>query len=155
MTDFEYRMCELQADIFEKSLEKFDCSSPFFIAKYMNSKKAEDLDDTNDNYNYCSVNSALRTLEEAYPSLKEDGNIKYPASVIRWIGYIYRAWSIITHKSSSKLYKQMKAERLLGLYDVFHTFGIDYCVDRLEELVNDAMPKKDYYEIFKEVMLQN
>ena len=155
MTGFELRMCELQADIFEKALSEFDCSSPFFIAKFMNSKKAEELDDENSLYNYCTPVAAIEELEEAYPSLKVYGNAKYPVPVIRWIGYIYRAWSIITHKSSSKLYKQMKAERLLGLYEVFHTFGVDYCIDRLEELVNDAIPKKDYYEIFKEVMLQN
>lgn len=135
MKDFDYRMCELQADIFERSLEAFECSSPFFIATYMNSTKAEDLDDKNDNYNYCSVNSAIRTLENECPALQIKGNIKYPAPVIRWIGYIYRAWSIITDKTSSQLFNQMNDEVLVGLYDTFHTFGIEYCIARLEELV--------------------
>ena len=124
MTEHELRMCELQADIFEASVDEFSCSSSFFVSKFMNSKKAEDLDDINDFYNYCTTRSALNTLEEAYPSLRSSKGNKYPESVIRWMGYIYRAWSIISHKSSSKIYKQMKAERLSGLYDVFHTFGV-------------------------------
>lgn len=154
MNVIEQRMCELQADIFENSTRRFNCSSSFFIARFMNSKYAKELDNTNDPYNYYSPNCVLDGLEGTYPSLKEYLGEKYPANVLRWIGYIYRAWSIIKKMDSSKIYKYFKAEAMYSLYDSFHTFGIDYCITRLEELVAEKYgQKKSDYEIFKDVMI--
>ena len=151
----EQRMCELQADLFELSLRRFKCSSSFFIARFMNSKSAKDLDNVDDPYNYYSPNSILDALESAYPSLKSESENKYNAQVMRWIGYIYRSWVILKHRSSYDIYKLMKAEKMLALYDTFHTLGIDYCIERLEEIVNAEIGQhRSDYEIFKEIMLQ-
>lgn len=156
MTIIEQRMCELQADIFENSIRRFNCSSSFFIARFMNSKYAKELDNTDDPYNFYSPNCVLDGLENTYPSLKEYQGQKYTQNVLRWIGYIYRAWSIIKKKSSSEIYKHLKGEEMYSLYDSFHTFGIDYCVTRLEEIVNEKIGRqKTDYEIFKEIMKNN
>ena len=155
MNVLEQKMCELQAGIFEFSLRRFNCSSPFFIARFMNSKFAKDLDNIDDPYNYFSPNYILEGLESAYPSLKTYQGDKYSPQVIRWIGYIYRSWSIIKRRTSSDIYKVFKVEKLFSLYDSFHTFGVEYCVDRLEELVlEEKGQQKTDYEIFKEVMLK-
>lgn len=155
MNVLEQKMCELQADIFEYSLRRFHCSSPFFVARFMNSKYAKDLDNIDDPYNYFSPNCILDGLEKDYPSLKTYQGNKYVPQVIRWIGYVYRSWSIIKKRDSSDIYKVFKAEKLYSLYDSFHTFGIEYCIDRLEELVSEEKgQQKSDYEIFKEVMMR-
>ena len=154
MNIHEQRMCELQADLFERSQERFKCSSIFFIARFMNSRSAKELDDINNPYNYYSPNYIFDALNYLYPSLNEKNGEKYPPNVMRWIGYIYRAWSITTKRSSSEIYKLFKADKLLALYSSFHTFGVDYCVERLEEIVKANLgQQKSDYEIFKEIML--
>ena len=153
MSEHEQRMCELQASIFEESIKRFSCSSSFFIARFMNGRNAKELDDINNCYNYYSVNYVLDALDYLYPSLKERIGDKYLPKVMRWIGYIYRAWSIIKKRSSYDLYKLMKADKLLMLYESFHTFGVEYCVDRLEEIINESISQtKSDYEIFKEIV---
>ena len=119
----------------------------------MHSEITKELDNTDDPYNYYSPNCVLDALESAYPSLKSYQGDKYPTHLIRWIGYIYRAWSIIKKIDSSEIYKLFKAERMYSLYDSFHTFGIDYCVDRLQGMINEIIgQQKSDYEIFKEIM---
>ena len=154
MNEHEQRMCELQASIFESSIKRFSCSSSFFIARFMNGVNAKELDDIDNHYNYYSPNYILDALNYLYPSLNQKNGDKYSPSVMRWIGYVYRAWSIIAKRSSYDIYKLLKAEKLLSLYDSFHTFGVEYCVERLEEIVNSSIIEaKNDYEIFKEVML--
>ena len=156
MNEHEQRMCELQACVFEHSIERFSCSSSFFIARFMNGANAKELDDIDNQYNYYSPNYILDALDSMYPSLNQKEGEKYSPSILRWIGYIYRAWSIISKRSSYDIYKYLKAEKLLSLYDSFHTFSAEYCVDRLEEIVNENKSQtKSDYEIFKEVMLSN
>lgn len=49
-----------------------------------------------------------------------------------------------------QIIKDINADKMFSLYDVFHTFDVEYCVDRLEELVKEQNDKKvDDYEIFK------
>lgn len=153
MNEHEQRMCELQACIFEESIKRFSCSSSFFVARFMNGTNAKELDEIDNHYNYYSPNYVLDALNYLYPSLNQKNGAKYSSSIMRWIGYVYRAWSIITRKSSYEIYKRIKAEKLLSLYDSFHTFSVEYCVERLEEIVkeSDSEAKTDY-EIYKEVV---
>ena len=155
MNDHEQRMCELQAEIFENSIKRFSCSSSFFIARFMNGANAKELDDKDNSYNYYSPNYILDALTYLYPSLNNKEGEKYPIHIMRWIGYVYRAWSIISKRSSYDIYKIIKSDKLLSFYDSFHTFGIDYCIERLEEIANEGLAqKKSDYEIFKEIMLK-
>ena len=153
MNTHEQRLCELQADIFESSAEVFKCSSPYFVARFMKSAIVNKLDNTSDSYNYMSITSMLFMLRLEYPSLCKKEGLHYPPQVLRWIGYIYRAYSILKKRGSHKIYKQLKVEKLLTLYEAFHTFSVEYCVDQLEILINEKneTPKSDY-EIFKLVM---
>ncbi len=158
MTTHEQLMCELQADVFEKSLNIFNCSSSFFISKFMYSDIAKQLDDIDNPYNYLSLESILLSLERQYPSLNKSGEEKYTSQVLRWLGYIYRAWAILKHHKTSYIYKYMKADKMVGLYDSFHTFGVEYCVDRLEELLLENNPHflndDEVYSLFKKMRLE-
>ena len=154
MNEHEQRMCELQANVFEQSTTRFSCSSSFFIARFMNGINAKELDAIDNSYNYYSPNYILDALNYLYPSLNQKNGDKYSAAIMRWIGYVYRAWSIIKKRSSYDIYKLIKAEKLLSLYDSFHTFSVEYCVERLEDIAKESVSQaKSDYEIFKEVML--
>lgn len=159
MTIHEQLMCELQADVFEQSTNRFKCGSSFFVSKFMYSELAKELDDIDNPYNYSSAESILNALEKEYPSLNKEGDKKYSKESLRWLGYIYRAWSIIKHKHSSYLYKYTKAEQMFALYDSFHTFGVEYCVDKLEELANEIRPQpltdEEMYQLYKKIKLED
>ena len=149
-------MCEMQADFFSLANQKLPCSSPFFIARFMNSETTKELDNMDDYYNFISPQNLLVKMKCEYPSLKKEGKIKYPDDVMHWIGYVYRAWVTLKKRSSYKVYKIIDAEEMASLYNAFHTYSIDYCVERLEELALERKgPIKSDYQIFKEIMEQN
>ena len=151
MNIHEQRMCEMQEELFSLSVDRFTCGSPYFIFKFMLSELAKELDNIDDPFNYISPNNAITILAECYPSLSNTTAQKYPKKVIGWIGYIYRAWSIIKNKKSADIYKAIKSDKMLSLYDVYHTFSPEYCVDALEELVKEDEESIDSYEIFKTI----
>ena len=157
MNTHEQRMCELQGDLFELSSSRFSCGSSIFISRFMYSDLAKELDNIDDPYNFISPNNMISIMAEKYPSLNEKGGNKYPKEVLRWIGYIYRAYSIIKKQYSYKIYRLLKAEKLLPLYDSFHTFSPEYCVERLDEIIQQNNPSsiEDEYMIFKSIMMNN
>ena len=154
MTTHEQRMCESQASFFEMSYDAFNCGSPLFISRFMNSDVAKQLDNVDDCYNFISPNNLITIMAMQFDSLSSTKGSKYPKKVLHWIGYTYRAWSLLKHKKSSSIYKDCPAEKLLSLYEVFHTFSIEYCIDRLEEIINQNKPQYDDYTIFRKVMLE-
>ena len=156
MNAHEQRMCELQADFFELSLERFSCGSEVFVFRFMHSDFAKDLDKIDDCYNFISPNNLISLMKEKYESLSITKGEKYPALVMRWIGYIYRAYCIINKTSSNRVYKDLKAETLLSLFNSFHTFSPEYCVERLKEIVDqDKKDTRTDYEIYKAIMEEN
>lgn len=154
MNGHEQMMCELQAEAFELSVGIFKCGSALFISRYMNSDIAKKLDKTNDPYNYSSPNTLITTMATLYRSLNESDGEKYPQKVMHWIGYIYRAYTLITKNTSSNIYKIIKAEKMLSLYETYHTFSPEYCVDRLKELTKESIIKLDDYEVYKQIREQ-
>lgn len=154
MNTHEQRMCEMQADLFEYSTERFSCGSSFFVARFMNSEMAKELDDIDNPYNFISPNNMIMIMNSLYPSLTNNVGQIYPKKVMRWIGYVYRAWSIIKKRYSYKIYKSVKTEKMLSLYDSFHTLSIESCVERLDEMFCDNLPLEDY-EIFKQIKNQS
>lgn len=152
MNEHEQKMCEMQGEFFELSKSSFLCSSPFFVAKFMYSELAKKLDNIEDPYNFIGPSNMIFVMKGLFPSLNIEGYNKYPSRVLHWMGYIYRAYCLIKKKTSSWIYKELKAEELFVLYDSFHTFSPEYCVERLEELINERKPAPlTDYEIFKQI----
>ena len=152
MNIHEQRMCEMQGEFFELSVERFKCSSFLFVSRFMNSDIAKRLDEIDDPYNFISPNNLISLMSINFPSMNAEIGNKIPAKVMKWIGYIYRAWSIIKRKESSIIYKSIKTEQLFSLYDSFHTFSPEYCVDRLEEMIKENSENNlTDYEIFRQI----
>lgn len=154
MNAHEQRMCEMQGEFFALSTNRFSCSSALFISRFMYSELAKELDQVDDPYNFNSPNHLIFTMATLYPSLNKEQGARMTEKVMRWLGYTYRAWSIVKHKESSWIYKNMKAERMLTLYDAFHTFSPEYCVDQLEQIVseNNNHVLSDY-EVYKRIRI--
>ena len=154
MTDHDERMCELQADVFELSAERFSCGSEYFASRFMHSQAAKRLDNVRDLYNYSTPETLLLEMAFAYPSLDSKKGKKLPSHVLRWIGYVYRAFCIEKKWFSADLYKELKAEELYGLYDSFHTFSVEYCVGRLFDLIIERRGgQKSDYEIYRAIRI--
>ena len=154
MNAHEQRMCEMQGEFFALSTKRFSCGSALFISRFMYSELAEELDQVDDPYNFISPNNLISTMASRYPGLSNEQGTLMTEKVMHWMGYIYRAWSIIKHKESSWIYKRMKAERMAALYDTFHTFSPEYCVDRLEQIVNEnSSPVLSDYEVYKQIRI--
>ena len=152
MTDVEQMMCELQGELFELSIDNFSCSSDYFISKFMQSNLARNLDDVDNPYNFLSPHNCIAFLKNDYPSLSQKQGEQYPKYVLHWIGYVYRAISIIKKRTSIMIYRQLKTSELYSLYNSYHTMSIEYCVDRIEESLIEKYGKpKSHYEIFKSI----
>ena len=152
MDEHQQRMCETQGELFELAAETLPCSSAYFISRFMYSEEAKDMDLIESLYNHLSPMQRMDGMLKAYGSLTKKKGEVYPRSVLHWMGYIYRAWSILTRKTSSEIYKKMKAKRLYGFYDVYHTFAPEYAVERLEEiLTQEEGPRPSDYEVYKAI----
>lgn len=125
-------VCEMQGRMFEEASKKFKCGSGTFIYHFMYSNLAEKLDDPN----YLALFDPIAYDEQLlgqYPSLNNENGNKIDDKIMHWIGYIYRATSYIKEMPSKLLFQYMDYKELINLYNVYHTFGIDYCVTRLTE----------------------
>lgn len=152
MTISEQRLCEYQAELFERSKETCPCGSAYFVFRFMKSSLAKELDRFEEGGQYPSLEDALSELETSYPSLKAKKGTSYPRPVLRWMGYIYRALALRFRPDSGYLYERLEAERMLSLYDSFHTFDPDYCIDRLIELIQEEKPgEQDAYQVFYQI----
>ena len=153
MNVHEQKMCELQGEAFAISAERLNCGSVYFIARFMNCELAKNLDEIDDPYNFVSPYNIVNYMKETYPGLSEMSGNKFPADVLKWIGSVYRAWAIIKKAKSWKIYKVMKANLLLSFYDSFHTFSLDYCVERLVEIAEQKTEQINAYQLYKEIRL--
>ena len=153
MNIHEQKMCELQGEAFAVSANRLNCGSVFFIARFMNCELAKNLDEIDDPYNFVSPYNIINYMKDTYPSLNDNTGIKYPENVLKWMGSVYRAWSIIKKTKSWKIYKVMKANTLFSLYDSFHTFSLEYCVDRLVEIIEQKSEQINAYQLYKEIRL--
>lgn len=135
LSDDMIKVCEMQGSYFESAQDIFGCGSGTFIYHFMFSKLARKMDNPNYSAFYDPSNHQEQLLDE-YPSLNVKRGEYIDKSVMHWIGYIYRATSYIKEIPSRLLFKYMDYLELARLYNVYHTFGVDYCVERLSEHFN-------------------
>lgn len=104
-------MCRIQGEIFEKSLEFLNCSSPLFIKKYMNSFDAYSMDKE-------AFLNSTKCEAQILNDLKDNdfGTIKYNADELFWMGYIYRYWAYTRNIDSKKLFKMCPGTVLIKYY---------------------------------------
>ena len=135
LTDEMVKICEIQASIFSNSLDDFTCGSSLFVFRFMNSKLAKLMDDPHYLSLFTPASYKSMILKE-YPGLNKKYGYKIKEPTMHWIGYIYRALSLCLGISSKKIFKQVRFADLVFLYNVYHTYGIEYCVNRIADEYN-------------------
>lgn len=146
MNEMEEIMCGRQALIFEKSRESF--SSLLFIKLFMYSSFASGFDRW-DYDPFMKEEEYVRLIGEEFPKMKEKRGTRYSEAELHWMGYIYRALCIHRKASSKAIYKTLHPSKLRQLYRTYHTFGIDYCLERLDEYI--LANSRSEMDIYKEV----
>ena len=81
-------LCTLQAETFEKSVEKMDTSSEIFIRRFMKSEIAKRFDNESILESNIQANDILELINEEY-GISNYGSVKYTKNEMFWIGYIY------------------------------------------------------------------
>lgn len=144
MKDFKFG-CEYQANLFEYSVVKGDCSSSFFIKQFANSDLASRMD--NEAY-ILSGDDTVKAYEELSLEKKlSRGKELYPKRVMAWVGYIMRYMSIKYNFSTKYIYSFIKPRELYGLYEAYHSLDNDMVCERIVEAkkINTNLNNADIY----------
>ncbi len=125
-------MFNMQAELFERSVDKVNTSSEVFVRRFMNSNVAREfdngaiLDDTK------SIPAIFCEIEEEYGE-SDYGSIKYNKDVMYWCGYLYRYFSYLYELSSRQAYKYLPLKYVSSTYEAYHTLDVKQAIDRLLE----------------------
>ena len=125
-------MFDMQGELFEKSIIRFNCSSPIFVRRFMNSNVAKEfdsgaiLDDTK------SIPAIFWEIEEEYGE-SSCGSVKYHRDIMYWCGYLYRYFSYVYELSSKQVYKYLPLKYVASTYEAYHTMDIKFAIERLLE----------------------
>lgn len=151
----ERKLCQIQGKIFEESLNKVECSSLIFIRRFMNSNLSTKLDDFSFLVMALDINDCFEEIENEYGK-SSYGKIKYSKNEMFWIGYIYRALSIIYKLPSRKIFSLFNAKEIVKYYNIYHTFDIEQACERMMENINYQIPdlQKDAYNLLKKLMIR-
>ena len=151
----ERKLCQIQGKVFEESIEKLDCSSLIFIRRFMQSNLVKNFDDFSFLVMSLDTNDCFYEIEKEY-GLSSYGKIKYSKNEMFWIGYIYRALSIIYKLSSKKVFSLFNAKEIVKYYNIFHTFDIEQAAEKMMESINYQIPdlEKDTYKLMKKLIIR-
>lgn len=110
----ERKLCQLHGKIFEESINKVKCSSLIFIRRFMLSEIAKQFDDYSFLVMSFDIDDCFNELENEFGK-STYGKTKYSKDEMFWIGYIYRALSIIYKLSSKKVFKLFNGKEIIKL----------------------------------------
>lgn len=149
-------LCDIQAELFEESANKVECSSEVFIRRFMNSLVATEFDSA-------AFLDGTKTKENIFDEITEEygktsyGKKKFNKEALYWIGYIYRYFSYTYNLTSKQVYKIVKPKELNQVYLPYHTFDPKFAIERILEQKGVSFKYEDVlkknYEIFKKVRL--
>lgn len=129
--DVGLKLCKYQSDLFEKSINYFNCGSVYFIKRFMNSDLARRIDNSAFLLESRDIISSLSELNVDYKMNR--GKEKYPTYVMSWIGYIYRYFSYTYSFNSKKVFEIVKPKELYGLYESYHSLDPKEAINRIIE----------------------
>lgn len=140
------RLAKTQGNIFVESLDRYKCSSSYFVKRYMNSEICYKIDKENE----INVAEVFDELENIYKL--DRGNIKINTDTMYWMGYIYRYWAYVFELSSKEIYKIISGNELAQLFEPYHTLDPELAIRRIYEERN-IKPEKDLLQILKRIYM--
>lgn len=124
-------LCEIQANVFEKSVKE-KCSSSIFIRRFMNSNVCEKMDGPYFLEENCSVEKVFEEINDEYGE-STYGKAKFSKDELYWMGYIYRYFAYVYQISSKRIYKLVNASELRKMYLGYHTLDPQMAIERIME----------------------
>ena len=152
LDSYSLNTCSRQGRAFALAVSK-GYSGLYFAMRFLQSETAKYIDDTNNTFNFLSPKEMYEFVLEQFPSIEAKPNNGDKQDVFYWIGYIYRAWSIIDKKKSNELLKMISPKEMVDLYDTFHTLSVEETINRLDELSKTS--EIDGYELYKKIKTEN
>lgn len=134
-------LCELQAAIFEKSIEN-NSSSMVFAKRFMNSNIAIRMDNLGFLNESTSVSDSLNEVSEQYEN-KDYGSKKINSESLYWCGYIYRYWAYVFEVPSKEIYQIINVEELSNHYMAYHTLDPKQAIERIYEEKSIELPRDE------------
>lgn len=132
MDNYGLKLCQFQAELFQKSINETKCSSKIFIRRFMLSDIAKRMDKIGFLYNVTDTVDAFMEIENQFGA-SDYGIVKFEEEELYWIGYIYRYWAYITGMSSKQLYRLVKPEELKKVYFPYHSLDPALAIERIKE----------------------
>ncbi len=147
-------MCELQAAVFEGSINFMNTSSEIFIRRFMKSQIVKQLDDESILESNSQPKDILQQINEEY-GISDYGSVKYSSDEMYWIGYLYRYFAATYELTSARIYKLFKPKELREVFPAYHTLDPAQAIERLLEAKNlqldDSAEFRRQYEILKKI----
>ena len=155
LNELDIQLCKDNGKVFEESLDRFKLSSPLFIKRFMYSDAAKLFDNRTFLTSSCDINDVFSLLEKQYLN-KEFGREKYSKNEMYWIGYVYRAISILCSLTSKNVYKLFPGKEIRKYYFIYHTFDIHYAIERMLETIDYSFDDDLYkgYKIYKRILIK-
>lgn len=147
-------LAKYQAELFERSIDSFDCSSKYFVRKFKNSKLLEELDKNESALIDPSINFGIESLKEYFLKDSNYGNQKYTSNEMFWIGYIYRYISYTRRVNTRVILKYFPLEDLRNCYYIYHTLSEEQVIQRLLETHNLTEDIFDPNKRLKMIMIE-
>jgi len=141
LDSLEISLCQMQAHLFELSVEK-GYDSEAFVKAFMSSTVAEDLDRAFHHAQWAGEEYLISRFSEENPKAIRKGFL-YDAETLYWSGYLYRYWHFYTGETSKAIYKQAPITVLKQVYLPYHALSIEMAIDRLKETYVDKKAKKN------------
>jgi len=153
------KLCSFQAQLFEESLNKCECSSRIFARRFLNSDLAKRIDNDGFLFESLAIIDALDEINKQYGA-SSYGKEKYTVEEMHWIGYIYRYWSYTYELTSKQIYKIVKPEQMKKMYFPYHSLDPHQAIERILEgagieAENEADAISRGVEIFRKVKNKN
>lgn len=129
-------LAEYQAKLFERSTE-LKCSSAVFIRRFLHSDLVKKIDANDVTLLTLDVNEGIRNIIDQFGET-DYGKLKYSASAMFWIGYMYRYISYTRDGTTKFVMKLFPYRQLNDVYYTFHTQDPEWCVKSLLEMNNQS-----------------
>lgn len=147
-------LCNLQGNLFSHYRDFCSCSPYVFIRRFMNSNLSRRFDNQTILLEQSSNESFVEELNEEYGETKFGKPDIVKREPLYWVGYLYRYWANTRNVSSSILYANIKPDKLVQRYFIYHSMDLDYAIDRIieEEGISFecAIGEKDIMEVIEE-----
>ena len=126
------RLCDIQADLFEKSVVELEMSSEVFVRRFMNSKIASEFDSNAFLDDTKTITDIFTELDNQYGK-SNYGSIKYNKDIMYWSGYLYRYFCYTYEISSKQAYKYFPLKYIASSFMPYHSLDVPQAIERLLE----------------------